>query len=488
MRESQPINTVAAPPLLQDRPFLAMVAGVGVLRISLALGFWALVLMLSHNPPLEVLAFRLKAIDSLGYNREALNILAYWNGTRDQYLETLTFSLVVAVLYKIIGVHPLIVSVFNSICYACVGLFAYGIARELGRSRWETRTLSLVVCLWPVSLVWSMAPLKEGPILLTIFGFLYCFLMSLSDRPLGRINWFGLSIGLLISLFCMVFLRFYLWYLLWGMFPVLLLHQILPPGPERSRPGWAKVCMTGLLLMAGLGLSQPFSHENIIHVNPDGKIKTSHKSLDQIFAYNLIATAHAAQERSVPASQQSSSTSHATPGFLQRLAKKLSDIRRTSARLGGSSLSPEVLRGEDALDISKDFETWPGAFRATGSLLASGLRDLLLFPYPWEPWPKSKGWGPSQLAVSALSLFWYLIMPGLAVGVIMSFLRRPAATITLCLWGLTLGIMLAVTTLNRGTLFRLREMALMPLILLWYPWPYLKLWRLLHKENGSRPG
>jgi hypothetical protein len=465
-----------------------MVAGVGVLRIALALGFWALAVMVSQNPPLEVLAFRLKAIDSLGYNRQALHILAYWNGTRDLYLETLTFSLVVAVLYKIFWAHPLVISAFNSICYACVGLFAYSIVRELGRSRWETRTLALAVCLWPASLVWSTAPLKEGPILLTIFGFLYCFLMILSDRPLGRIKWFGLGLGLLISLFCMVFLRFYLWYLLWGMFPALILHQILPPGRERSRPGWGRVCMGGLLLMAGLVLSQPFSQENIIHVNPGGKIKTSQTSADQIFAFNLITEANAADKKVAPASQPSSSASYATPSFLQRLAKKLSDIRRTSARLGGSSLSPEVLRREDALDISKDFQTWPGAFRATGSLLESGLRNLLLFPNPWEPWPKDRGWGPTQLAVSALSLFWYLIMPGLAVGVIMSFRRRPAVTTTLCLWGLTLGIVLGITTLNRGTLFRLRDMVLMPLILLWHPWPYLKLWRLLHKGNGSRPG
>jgi len=465
---------------------LALVIGAGVLRIAMALGLWMLAVMISNNPPLEVMAFRLKAIDALGYNQEALHILAYWNGIRDQYLETLTFSLVVAVLYKIFGPHPLVISIFNSICYACVGLLAYGITKEFGRHRWESRTLALAICFWPVSLVWSIAPLKEGPILLAIFGFLYCFLRILSGQRLSLLNWLALGLGLLISLFSVVFLRFYMWYLFWAMFPALFLHQILPPGQDRTRPGWQRMIIAALLIMVGLGLSQPFNQESIVHINPVNQSSSLFKTQDGLFAYNLVDTAYASSNGSAESAKPpSASQAIEPPGILQKLAGKLSFIRRSSVRLGGSSLSPEARQGEDSVDITKDFQTWQGVFRSSLSLLKGGFRDLFLFPYPWEPWPEGRGWGPVQLAVAAQSLFWYLILPGLAAGIIIGLHRRPAATITLCLWGLTLGIMLAITTLNRGTLFRLREMALMPLLLLWHPWPYLRLWRLFRKKGSA---
>jgi hypothetical protein len=470
--------------LSKDRTFWALVGGVGLLRISMALGMWALAVMISNNPPLEVVAFRLRIVDCLGYNMEALHILSYWNGTRDIYLETLSFSLVVAILYKIFGAHPLVISVFSSICYACVGLLVYAIATELGRSKWEAKVLALAICLWPASLVWSMGPLKEGPFLLGVFGLFFCWLRIFGGRPLSGWRWLPLGLGLLASVFWLVFLRFYFWYLLAAMLPLVLLFKFLPPGPNRSRPGWKRIVAGSIIFLIGLGFTQPFNKDNIVHINYANQSSSLKDSSNSFFGHVLVGTAHAAgNEAATSAKQPSTRRKTAKLGLLEILAIKLSYIRRTSVRHGGNSLSPEGRQGEDAVDITKDFQTWQGATRASLLLIKAGLRDLFLFPYPWEPWPEGKGWGPVQMAVAAQSLLWYLIMPGLAAGVIIGLRFRPAVTITLLLWCFVLGLALAITTLNRGTLFRLREIALLPLLLVWHPWPYLKLWGLVKKRS-----
>jgi hypothetical protein len=481
-------NQRALPPpdpvITQDRTFLALIAGVGVLRIFMALGMWALAVFISNNPPLEVIAFRLRMVDCLGYNMEALHILSYWNGTRDLYLETLSFSLVVAVLYKIFGAHPLVISVFNSICYACVGLLVYAIAAELGRRRWEARALALAICLWPASLVWSMAPLKEGPFLLGVFGLFFCWMRIFGGRPLSTRKWLIVGLGLLVSIFWLVFLRFYFWYLLTGMLPLVLLFQLLPPGPNRVRPVWKRVLAGSVIFLIGLCLTQPFSQDSIIHFNRAKQQTFLQEKQEHLFVYSLASATHAADNESTPPKQaQNASKVKGATGLLQKLVSHLSYIRRISVRYGGNSLSPEGRQGEDAVDLTKDFQTWPGGLRASLLLVKAGLRDLFLFPYPWEPWPEGKDWGPVQMAVAAQSLLWYLIIPGLAAGVIIGMRRRPAAILTLILWCLFFGLALAVTTLNRGSLFRLREMVIMPLLLLWHPWPYLKLWGLVKKRG-----
>jgi hypothetical protein len=473
----------AVPPLSDDRTFLALITGAGLLRVGMAIGIWMLAVLISNNPPLEVLAFRLRAVDSLGYNQEALHILATWSGTRDKYLETLTFSLAVAILYKIFGAHPLAVTIFSSICYAGVGLLAYAMACELGRSRWESRLLALAICLWPSSLVWSMAPIKEGPFLLAVFGLIFCLIRILGGRKLSTWKWVILGLGLLLSVYWLVFLRFYLWYLLWGMIPFILLYQLLPPGPNRARPGFKRITIFIVLLLVGLGLSSPFHQNNIIIINNVAKGKPMlGKDSERTFAFSLVNVAYAAEKKVDDAvnqaARQARRRAFEAMGLFEQLIWKLSHIRRGSVRQGGASLTPEALKGEDAVDLRDDFKTWQGALKSSLVLIKVGLRDIFLFPYPWEPWPEGRGWGPMQIAVAAQTLFWYLLMPGLAAGIIIGIRNRPADTLVLIYWCFALGLLLAITILNRGALFRLRDMAILPLLLLWHPWPYLRLWQL----------
>lgn len=358
-------------------------------------------------------------------------------------------------------------------------------ACELGRQKWEARAIALAICLWPSSLVWSIAPLKEGPLLLAVFGLFYCMIRILCGRQLSAWKWLFIGLGLLISAFWLVFLRFYLWYLLWAMIPLTILFQALPPGPNRTRPGYKPVLIVIVLLLAGLGLSQPFNQDNVIAINIFVK-KTSSLDIggERPSLLNLIGVAQAADTDALnQAARNARLKKIEAMGLFEKLIAKLSYIRKASVRQGGHSLTPEALRGEDAVDLTKDFRTWQGAARSSLMLITAAIRDIFLFPYPWEPWPEGRGWGPMQLAVAAQSLLWYLLLPGLAAGVIFGIRNRPADTIILAFWCLTLSLVIGVTILNRGALFRLRDMAILPLILLWHPWPYLKLQKLIQKRG-----
>ncbi len=120
----------------------------------------------------------------------------------------------------------------------------------------------------------------------------------------------------------------------------------------------------------------------------------------------------------------------------------------------------------------------PGALEA-GPLeaIVLGLRDLLFFPNPLQRWPETPRWTLVNLAVAGTALAWWLLLPGIAAGAWRLGLRRPGPVLTLLAWGLGLGLALAVVVVNRGTLFRLREIFLLPCLLLWDPAPYLWLWR-----------
>ncbi len=473
-----------SPPLSpwQDRRFLVLLAGAGALRLALALGLWAVVALWGSHDPLEVLAFRLRSVDALGYHQQALYILEHWAGPRDFPFETFSFSLVVAAFYQVFGAHPLVMSVVAALCYTGVGLLAYSLAAELGRQRWEARILALLVCCWPPSLAWSVTPLREGPVLLMVFAMLYCWLQLLGGQRLSGRRWLVLGLGLVAAVFCLVFLRYYLWYLLWGLFLLIPLARLAPATPQRERLGWPRAAVLALLLAAGLALASPFHRNSIVHFKPAGQGNA-------LGGWSLVSPALAAGQPPAGGGAEAGPPGQSEParGPWERLLFELSEMRRISVRSGGASLAPEGRGGEKAVDLIPRFGDWRSGLATAAELLKASLRDLFLFPYPWQPWPGAPRWGPVQLAVAAWGVLWYLLLPGLAAGLVIGLRQRPAATLTLALWGLGLGICLGIAILNRGTLFRLREMALLPLLLLWHPWPYLKLWQLLHRPSQPAP-
>ena len=166
----------------QDRLFLKLLLAALGLRFLVAVGLWLTVAFVGSHDPIIVLAERLRAIDAMTYHNEAMGILDYWRGDRAT-INTYVFSSFLAWLYRLAAAHPLAMSAFASICYLGVGLFAYGLAANLKRSQGQARAVSLIICLWPSSLAWSVLPLKDPLVMLAIFSFLFLLL------KLGRLHW-----------------------------------------------------------------------------------------------------------------------------------------------------------------------------------------------------------------------------------------------------------------------------------------------------------
>lgn len=457
------LNTFAdqqqATPPWQDRLFMKLLLAALGLRFLVAVGLWLTVAYVGSHDPIIVLAERLRAIDAMTYHNEAMGILDYWRGDRAT-INTYVFSSFLAWLYRLAAAHPLAMSAFASICYLGVGLFAYGLAASLKHSQGQARAVSLIICLWPSSLAWSVLPLKDPLVMLAIFSFLFLLL------KLGRLHWqqfatwLPVILGLAASVVVLVFLRSYLWYLMAAVAVMPLLGRLLL-AKEGQRPAWLGLLAATLVALVIIGAALPLKQVAYIRYGQQKPVPPIVKSKP--------APEPAPKAASRPRKELSKQS------WAEKIFRTLTDTRQQFAKYGGASLSPEARHGGGQVSLRGQFDTWQESIGTIASLLKAASRDLLLFPYPWQRWP-SGPLRPANLLVALQSLLWYLLIPGLAAGLFIGLRRRPGTTLTVIAWGLGLGLVLGVAILNRGTLFRLREMALMPLILLWHPWPYEKFW------------
>jgi hypothetical protein len=454
----------------QDRLFLKLLLAALSLRFLVAIGLWLTVAFIGSHDPIIVLSERLRAIDAITYHKEALAILDYWRGDK-LVLTANGFSVIMAWLYRFATAHPLTMSAFATLCYLGVGIFSYGLSANLGHSRALARAIALIICLWPSSLAWSVLPLKEPLVLLAVFSFLY-LLLKLGLLSWKRIAlWLSIILSLTASIAVLVFLRPYLWYFLAATALMPLLGRLLS-FKDSPKPPWLGLVAATLIGFMILGAVTPIKSVTRIRYAPQGSIPP--------FVGPRPAPTPPPRVDRRPRPDFSKET------WAENMFRTLNEIREQFATQGGSSLSPEARQGNKVILLTGKFNSWQETVATLAALLKAASRDLLLFPYPWQRWP-SGPLRPANLIVGMQSLIWYLLLPGFAVGLLIGLRRRPIPTLTILAWGIGLGLVLGVAVLNRGTLFRLREMALMPLILLWHPWLYIKLWRLLRREGRPTP-
>ena len=125
-----------------------------------------------------------------------------------------------------------------------------------------------------------------------------------------------------------------------------------------------------------------------------------------------------------------------------------------------------------------------------GDILAQFVRGfwhVLTFPSPWHPWPARQGWGLFSALVALLSAFWYVLLPGIWLGMLLATWRLNAAGVTLLIWTLFLGLAMGWTMLNLGTIFRIREIILLPMLAAFNPGLYWWLARVVGlKRSGAQ--
>ena len=433
-----------------DRRVWLLVVLAALVRLGVGLTLFWMAGQGGDPYPTRPLSQMLSAPDAFSYHIWGEEVMEYWQneypllGRGDDGQWVPRFPILLGSLYYIFGAGSLVMLLANTLLSVGLGLLAYRLARALGQPPGRAAALTVLVCLWPSSLAWSSLPMKETLCLTVELLFLYQML-KLSLRPPGSPRgWVVEGAGLFFCLGLLSYIRFYMGYLL-GLTGLACLGAGLLPWAE-ARVAWGARAKAAAMLLGAFLLFLPLYHEYPLFFYQGDLLPTAKPVGDR-------------SPRSEPRAQERSLASSMGGGVVDRLV----DHRRVFSQHGGTSLAPEASQ-------EGDYEIWTGPH-----LIWRVVRDFLFFPYPWQRWPAGEHWTKVNLLVAAQMALWYLLMPGIAWGLVSALRRHPVAGVTLAAWALGLGLVLAYVVLNRGTLFRLRDQAMLPLMLFFDPAPYLLL-------------
>lgn len=459
-----------------------LLVGVALLRLGLGAALFYTAPGNRDRDRMVVLAGRLAANDAIAYYSDAHHILKFFtqglNHGLSPEMNLQRFPLLLAPLYNVEEKDDYLhVVEFYALLALGLGWLAYGLARRLGQGPERAAGLALLLTLWPPGLVWASLPLKEVPALLAALAHLYCLCLLLGPPVRGRLQTAAI-LGYLASGLFMVFLRFYLGYFV-AMLGLVALAMSFLSGRVTAPVGWGRRgLLLGLILLVFV-VGRPLHRDTAIYFesgNPWPQMRTEGPLLVEPPANPRPGPEGAnGEEQAAPplALKPAAERVMQTPSGQYALADptwwdRVRDYRMRFVDEAGRSLSPGALEA--------------GPLEA----IVLGLRDLLFFPIPWQRWPETPRWTLVNLAVAGTALAWWLLLPGIAAGAWRLGRRRPGLVLTLLFWGLGLGLALAVVVVNRGTLFRLREIFLLPCLLLWDPAPYLWLWRRIRPVGPER--
>jgi hypothetical protein len=397
----------------------------------------------------------LSAPDANLYQSMAVNVSRYFGGVLAVIPPNLpethaSYPVLLGGIYYLLGPSPLWGIFFNGVAFLAVGFLAHRLAIQLGHPPSRALVLAVLATCWPLGLASSLTLLRESFFLLGVLGTLVFITLILHDDPRGRGNRFWPALGLIASLYLLVTLRPEMkWPTLaitllgvgWSALQGLIRRQL-------SAIWWPVA--TCLLVLTAIWIGTHYPPQAMVKVetspiHPGGiSTRVEGQATADRGATTLV---HPPKPAAAPLND----------GFtLSAILEK----RRAFASDGGLSLSTHAYWVVDGI----------------GSYLfaaAVGWRDLLLYPYPWEG-PPTGGW-VERAALTVLILLWYACLPGVAWGMLNLFKNPSPAAGLLIAWVLIIGTAMAFIVVNLGTLFRMRDMVLIPALLSFSPRPYAML-------------
>jgi hypothetical protein len=339
---------------------------------------------------------------------------------------------------------------FNSLAWLGIGILAYRLARIIGQQEPASLALAFTACLWPPSLAYSSVPLKDSFFIFAAF----CVIASLYElgqrTPTGPLKEAGLYLGLGAGSY--------------------LLGVI--------RPDFVKINLALVLLFALSSLGWAFWRKD-----SGGIRRATFAILMTVLASFLVVQfspvkftkIHLAPPplKQPGAARASVHKPNEPPAAALRygqikngIINQLLDRRLEYASSGGLSLTPEA-------------HSAPVTIGNWVLLVFTGFKDFLIEPLPWRQLP-SRG-GLLSLAVAAMGLLWILLLPGVLWGCVSLCRKKPLEGCYIILWGLGLGLAMAFVIVNFGTLYRQRDIFLLPLLLCFSMVPYQKALHLLQR-------
>jgi hypothetical protein len=452
---------------------------IWLFRMAAAFAVYLSLRIVGHNNMFYQLCHFLRGPDAFVYHERARE-LAKHLGSMESYTKLIAsqpWEAILATLYSIFTPHPIVAALFGQTCLAMAGMLAFSAARAAGQAKAVAIFIALIIGLWPPSFAYTLVPLRDGPVLLGMFLFL-CGIIKL-NTPSGRFNFRSAcwSLGVVAGFLLVAALRTYLWPLLLTVGSISLLWPVLVRFMKRRELGLISNIVFIAVLLAVGALAASYWQGKML---PVGTVKVA--------------------ESGKPAG--ASTVTLVNP--FQRAFYSLMLRREGFIMTGGNSLSPDAKELRRYLGFPDDNQVlkrrqWKAAilqntdkepgrprYAVLGKfryifwhepldlvrLLPNSLAHLWLYPLPWQTWSNSLS-QPVRLFLLAQELLWLGLLPGILLG-LMNFRAGALHRVNLNLWVWGLGILLALVVVNLGTLYRLRDMVLLPAIIVFLPTPYIK--------------
>ncbi|MBU1741223.1 MAG: hypothetical protein KKC37_06725 [Proteobacteria bacterium] len=454
--------------------FIKLLGGAFTIHLLVGVGLYAWAVQVNPDSPINALGRWLLASDAIDYHHYGRELASYWSSRSNDPVQGAAFSgsigsfiIVVAGLYSAFGPTPMAVIGFNALLVIPLGLGARHLALAVGQDRTAARILALLICLWPPALAWSSVILREIPCYAMIIWVMTLVIRLADDQgPFFRRPKVWVQMAVLLVLIYLVFsIRWYLGRTFVPLIGLVLLWSVLRAGPppvKLRRLGRAMMIYLVVVVSGTLGAMYSL----------------------KILALRLTI--------GVPAAKVAAAPGEGLPLRLLRTAfdiivpswPELNERRReymTTDQEVSNRRAARIRRESGAASSHRK----PGAVSRRQPDLAPRssyqyhgvLVRLLIFPYPWDNWPKSQSNSPVRFLILAQSVFWYLLLPGLALGVVVRLKGLSWTTIFVVGWLLILGLALAYVVANLGGLYRLRDLAILPALVLVDLRPYRWLWR-----------
>jgi hypothetical protein len=433
-----------------------------ILFIKLGLLIGAYAYIERNNIALSEVYNKLRIVDSSGYIKEvedlkillALNrteklefLRSHDDGKRQEYK---AYSVIIAQIDNVIKIGPIVTAVLiNCLSVALISILARLICSRFDRSSKYGNLIGILISIWPPVLVMTFAVMRDVLTYLSVFVILYStvkIIVKATDRNrkvYDGIQLIVLTLLLLFGIYMFYSMRPYVKPILIIYFAVNVIVVWLLSNMD------VKSIIVMTLLVVGIstfilnvpGISRTYSVGNSV----------SHKS--QIYRNSKVKKV---QRKKVKKANES--TIHKLYGKfkdnIERAKRKLLNSRSGFSTSGGLSNNSEKELNFKSFSV--------------------GLINIFLFPYPWEDWPQNHADIRLQYIVKLYMFLWYLFLVGILWGAVESIVNLvDPIKLIIIIWAICLLIPMIMVVTNYGTLFRLRDFALLPLFLVWTPKPYI---------------
>mgnify|MGYP000315487092 CR=1 FL=1 len=452
---------------------------IWLFRVAAALAVYLIPGIASRNDSFYQLCHFLRGPDAFVYHERARE-LAKNLGSMESYFKLLAsqpWEAILATLYSVFTSHPLVAALFGQTCLALAGMLSFSAARAAGQTKPRAIFIALIIGLWPPSFAYTFIPLRDGPVLLGVFLFLSGIINL--NRPANQFNFRNAcwSLAVIAGFSLVTSLRHYLWPLLVAVGSISLLWPALVNFIKRPKLGLATNIVYIAVMVAVGALAVSYWQGKML---PVGTVKAfdSGKPADDSTG-TLVK----------PFQQAFYSLMLRREGFIMTGGNSLSPDAKELRRYLGFPDDNQVLKRKPwkaAILEKTDKEAGRPRYAVLGKyryifwhkpldlihLLPKSLAHLWLYPLPWQIWSNSLS-QPVRLFLLAQELLWLGLLPGILLG-LMYFRGGALHRVNLNLWVWCLGVLLALVVVNLGTLYRLRDMALLPAIIFFSPTPYMK--------------